>query len=142
MFYRKTFYGFYSFKMIFLIIFIACFLILHLKCSPFPEFLPGYPYPTPTTSRRLFPNQPTHSASPPRCSPTLGHQAFTGPRASSPIDAQHCHPLLRMGWSHGFPHVYTLVNDLVPGISGGSGCLILLFFLWGYKPLQLLQSFF
>ena len=37
--------------------------------------------------------------------------------------------------------MYFLVGGLVPGISGGSAWLILLFFLWGCKPLQLLQSF-
>jgi hypothetical protein len=45
------------------------------------------------------------------------------------------------GWSHGSLHVYSLVSSLVPGSSGESGWLILLFFLWGCKPLQLLQSF-
>jgi hypothetical protein len=44
-------------------------------------------------------------------------------------------------WSHGSLHVYSLVGDLVPGNSGGSGWLILLSFLWGCKLLQLLQSF-
>jgi hypothetical protein len=44
-------------------------------------------------------------------------------------------------WSHGSLHVYFLVDGLVPGRSGGSGWLILLFLLWGCKPLQLLQSF-
>ena len=34
-----------------------------------------------------------------------------------------------------------LVGSLVPGSSGRSGWLILLFFLCGCKPLQLLQSF-
>ena len=44
------------------------------------------------------------------------------------------------GWSHGSLHVYSLVNGLVAESSGWSGWL-LLFFLWGCKPLQLLQSF-
>jgi hypothetical protein len=44
-------------------------------------------------------------------------------------------------WSHGSLHVYSLVGGLVPGSSWGSGWLILLFFLWGCKPLKLLQSF-
>jgi hypothetical protein len=46
-------------------------------------------------------------------------------------------------WSHGTLHVYSLFDGLVPGSSGGgvSGWLILLFFLWGCKPLHLLQSF-
>jgi hypothetical protein len=45
-------------------------------------------------------------------------------------------------WSHGSLHVYPMV---VPGsffLGGGvSGWLVLLFFLWGCNPLQLLQSF-
>ena len=41
-------------------------------------------------------------------------------------------------WSHGSLHVYSLVGGLVPGSSGESGWLILLFFLWGHKPLWLL----
>ena len=44
-------------------------------------------------------------------------------------------------WSHRSLYVYSLVGGLVPGSAGGSGWLILLFFLWGCKPLQLLQSF-
>jgi hypothetical protein len=43
-------------------------------------------------------------------------------------------------WIQGFLHVYSLVGGLVPGSSGVSGWLIL-FFLWGFKALQLLQSF-
>jgi hypothetical protein len=38
-------------------------------------------------------------------------------------------------------HVYSLVSGLLPESSGGSDWLILLFFLWGCKPLQLLRSF-
>jgi hypothetical protein len=38
-------------------------------------------------------------------------------------------------------HMYSYVDGLVPGSSWGSGWLILLFFLWGCNPLQLLQSF-
>jgi hypothetical protein len=45
------------------------------------------------------------------------------------------------GWSHGSLHVYSLVGGLVPGSSGRSDWMILLFLLWGYKPLQLLQFF-
>ena len=45
---------------------------------------------------------------------TLGRRAFTGPRASPPIDDQQGHALL---------HVYSLVGGLVPGTSGGLvGC--------------------
>jgi hypothetical protein len=37
-------------------------------------------------------------------------------------------------------HVYSFVDSLVPGNSEGSGWLVLLFFPWGCKSLQLLQS--
>jgi hypothetical protein len=47
-------------------------------------------------------------------------------------------------WSHGSLYVYYLVGDLVSGSSGGgrgvSGWLILLLFLRGCKPLQLLHG--
>jgi hypothetical protein len=50
------------------------------------------------------------------------------------------------GWSHASLHVYSLVGDLVTGISrlvggGGSGWLILLFVLWGYKPFRSFRPF-
>jgi hypothetical protein len=44
-------------------------------------------------------------------------------------------------WTHGSLHVHSLVGGLVPGSSGVSSWLILLFFLWSCKLLQLLQSF-
>ena len=45
------------------------------------------------------------------------------------------------GWSHGSLHAYSLVGGLFPGSTGGTGQFILLFLLWGYKPLQLLGYF-
>jgi hypothetical protein len=42
--------------------------------------------------------------------------------------------------SHGSHHVYTLIGGLVPERFAVSGWLILLFFLWGCKLLQPLQS--
>jgi hypothetical protein len=44
-------------------------------------------------------------------------------------------------WSHESHHMYSLVGGLVPGISGRSGWFILLFLLWGCKPLKLLGPF-
>jgi hypothetical protein len=38
-------------------------------------------------------------------------------------------------------HVYSLVGGLVPESFGGTCRFILLFLLWGFKPLQLLESF-
>jgi hypothetical protein len=39
----------------------------------------------------------------------------------------------------GLSNVYSLVGGLVSGSSGGTGWFILFFFLWGCKPLQILQ---
>jgi hypothetical protein len=38
-------------------------------------------------------------------------------------------------------HMFSLVGDLVPERSWGTGWFILLFLLWGCKPLQLLGYF-
>jgi hypothetical protein len=45
------------------------------------------------------------------------------------------------GWSFESLHVYFLLSDLVPVSSGVSSWFILLFFLWGSKPFQLLSPF-
>ena len=109
--------------------------------SPFPiPATPETPYPTTLLlllggCANNYPPTPTSLFS---HSPTLGYGAFTGPRASSSIDACQFHPLL---------HIW-----LEPWISP---CVLLgwwfrpwelwladiVFFLWGSKPLQLLQSF-
>jgi hypothetical protein len=44
-------------------------------------------------------------------------------------------------WIHESFHVYSLVDDLVPGSSGVTGWLMLYFLLLDYKPLHLLWSF-
>ena len=54
-------------------------------------------------------------------SPILAHGSFTGPRASPPTDAWQGHSL--GSWSCDSFHAYCLVDDLVPGNSGG-GCLV------------------
>ena len=60
--------------------------------SPFLISPPKTPIPS---SLPLLTNPPT-PASLPSHSPTLGHGAFTGPRASPPINVQQGHPLLHM----------------------------------------------
>jgi hypothetical protein len=45
---------------------------------------------------RVFSHIPTTPISLPWHSPILGHQVFTGRRASPPTDARKCHPLLHM----------------------------------------------
>ena len=86
---------------------------------------------------------PTYVPTPaalPYHAPKLGHQSFTGLRVSHPIDAKGTLSCI-WSWSHCSLQVYSLVDGLVPESSGQSGWLILLLFLWGWKPLQLLQSF-
>jgi hypothetical protein len=34
-------------------------------------------------------------------------------------------------------HVFSLIDGLVPRSSGGTGWFILMFLLWGFRPLQL-----
>jgi hypothetical protein len=60
--------------------------------SPFLVSPLKIPYPLPPPPA----HQPTHSHSWSWHSPTLGHRAFTGPRASHPIDVRLSHPLLHL----------------------------------------------
>jgi hypothetical protein len=68
--------------------------------SWFPLWKPTITHPTPTHS------SPTHP---------LGHWAFSGPRASLPIDVQQGHPLLHIWLESWIP----LIGGLVPGSSEG-----------------------
>ena len=98
------------------------------KCIPFPRF----PSPLPLLLWGCSPTHPPTPTSLPWYSPTLRHQAFTGPRASPPTYVQKGHPLLHMQLELWVPPC--VVGGLIPGRSGGvSVWLILLFFLWGYK---------
>ena len=76
---------FYVFFFIFYWLF---YLFAFQMLSPFPVFPPQIPYWV-----LPHPRMPTAA---PWHSPTLGHPASTGPRASSPIDAGQGHPLLHM----------------------------------------------
>ena len=73
---------------------IGYFLYLHFKCYPLSWFpLPKSPIPFSS------PYPPTNLPTPVSLSwhsPTLGHLAFTGQRASLPIDTPKGHPLLHM----------------------------------------------
>ena len=83
---------------------VSHFLVLLLKS----------PYPLPS----CLLTKPHTPVSFPWDSPTMGHRAFTGPRASPPIGDWRDHPLLHMGWNHGSLHVYSLFGGLVPMTSG------------------------
>jgi hypothetical protein len=76
---------------IYLFIFNNNFICLHLKCYPtFPVSSPwtSYLISLPFASKRVLPDQPTYSYLIPLASPFLGHQASTGPIASSLTDAR------------------------------------------------------
>jgi hypothetical protein len=127
------------------ILFIGNFIYLHFKCYPLSRFpLRKLPIPF-SLSLRLWGCSPTYPPTPtslPWHSPTMGHLSFPGPRVSSPIDVRQGHPVLHTQLE---PWVLPCVFFgwwFSPRSSEGSGWLILLLFLWGCKPLQLLQSFF
>ena len=96
--------------------------------------------PAPSVSMRmlLLPYTPT---SPPRHSLILGNGPFTYQGLLLLLMPDKAILCYICSWSHGSLHVYSFIGGLVPGRNGRSGWLILLFFLWGCKPLPLLQSF-
>jgi len=117
-------------------IFLGYFMDLHFKCYHLSPF--SYPHcPSPPVSRRVHPLLPQliiipyHWGNDPSQDPGL----FLLLMLDNVILCYICR------WSHRSLHVYSLVGDLVPVSSVGSGWLIFLFFLWGCKTLQLLQSF-
>ena len=57
---------------------------------------PNFPSHHSPASLRLYTHLSAHSCILPSHSPTSGHQASTGPRTSSPIDARQGHPLLHI----------------------------------------------
>jgi hypothetical protein len=108
--------------------------------------LPGFP-------SKALPSHPPHlclSAGAPPPTHPLTHSHLTA--LSSPYagaSSLHRRPLMPdkailcyiCSWSHGPTHVYSLVGGLVPESSGRSDLLILLFFLLGCKPLQLVSPY-
>jgi hypothetical protein len=114
--------------------------------SPFPVSPPQVPYPLlplpasmrvlPHLTIPLLPQQPSIPLS-----WVIKHPQEQ--RAPFAVMPEKAHPLLHIQlepWvSPPTPSDYSLVGSLVPGRWGGaSDWLILLFFLWGCKPLQLL----
>jgi hypothetical protein len=74
-----------------------------LSLSWFPLQNPSIPSPLLLYSIPLLLTNPPTPASLSWHSPTLGHQAFSGPRASPPIDVQKGHSLLHMQLEPWFP---------------------------------------
>jgi hypothetical protein len=97
-----------------------------------------YPIPPPPASMRVYLHPPTHSQTPALSFPYTGAASLHGNQGPlhplMPDKAILCHIY---SWSQGSLHVYSLTGGVDPGSSGW----LILFFLWGWKCLQLLQSF-
>jgi len=109
---------------------------LHFKCYP-PS---PRPLPLPLLLWGCSHSHPTTPTSLPWYFPTLQKPAFTGTRASSPIDAKHCHSLLHIWLEPWVPPCVLIRWCFRSWEAEGFGWLIL-FFLWGFKLLQLFQLF-
>jgi hypothetical protein len=83
---------------------------------------------------------PTHPPTPTSLPQHCPINAFTGP--GLPLSLMPDKVILRYicSTNHGSLHVYAWVGGLVLERSGRSCCLILLFLLWGCKPLQPFNS--
>ena len=139
--------SFHLFVYFSLFFFIEYFMYLHFICYPLSQF--SLRNLCLTSALPLFlwgglPSLPPTPTSPP------WHSPIPEPWGIKPLQDQGLLLLLMpdnailyyiCSWSPGTLLVFCLVGDLVPWSSGGSGWLILSFFLWGCKPLQLLHSF-
>ena len=117
--------SFHAFLMLFSF-FIRHFLYLHFKCYPlssFPLQKPPIISPLP-----LLTNPPTLTSLSWH-SPVLGIGPSQDQGSFLPLMSNKVILCYIYSWSHGSLHVYSLVGGLVPGSSGGSGWLILLFLL-------------
>ena len=97
---------------------------------------------SPPTCLHKGPSPSTHPLQPhyPRISLNWGIKPSQEQGPPHPLIADKAILCCICSWNHRSLHVYFLIGGLVSGSSGVSG-LLTLFFLWGCKPLQLLQSF-
>ena len=118
------------------------YFIYTLNVISFPGFPSASPLshpPSPCFYEGAHP--PTQSCLPALAFPYIGHWAFPGTRASLPTNVRQSHPLLHIQLEPWDPPCVLFGWWFSSWSFGGSGWLIWLFFLWGCKPLQLLQSF-
>jgi hypothetical protein len=127
--------------LLFFPIFIRYFLYLHFKCYPlswFPLWKFPIPFPLPLLLWGWSLHQSTQSRFPILAFPYTGASSLHKTKSLS----SHWCPTRPSSTTYSDGDMgSSLVGGLVPGSSGESGWLILLFLLWSYKPLQLLQSF-
>ena len=97
------------------------------------------PSPLPFASKRVFLHPPTLSSLTPLPFP------FTVPpqdqKPSLPLISDKAVLCYICSWSHGHSHVYSLVDGLVSGSSGGIDLLILSFVYWRCNPFHSLSPF-
>jgi hypothetical protein len=95
-----SFHFFFISFFLFFYVFIRYFNYLHFECYPLSRFHPQKsPIPHPSSCFYEGVSPPSHPptlASLSLHSPTLGHRAFMGSRASPPTDAQQGHSLLHI----------------------------------------------
>ena len=110
--------------------------------SPFPGSPPEFLYPIPH-DHCFYEGAPPPTYPLPPQSPSIHLCWVIEPppdqKASLPLMPDKAILYYICSWSHRSLHMYSLFGGLVSGSSGGSGWLVLLFFLWGRKPLNLLQ---
>ena len=119
------------------------FFCFNFKCFPLPRsLLQKYliPFPSSCLYDGASPPLPPPHIFLPWHSPTLGHQAPSDPRASSPTDAQQAHPLPHMRPVPLVPPCVFFGWWFSPWELWGSGLLTLLLPPWSCKYPQLLQS--
>jgi len=110
--------------------FTGYFIYLHLKCYPLSQFpLQKSPITIPLPCFYEGTSPPTHPLLLPRPRIPLhwGIEPFKDQGPLLPLMSDKAILCYICGWSQGFLHVYSLVGSLVPGSSGGSCWLILLF---------------
>jgi hypothetical protein len=134
----------WKFKLLFNILLLVILFIYISNVISFPSIPSAKPLPLPCFYESVSPpTHPTNHPLLPHCPCIPLHWGIKPSQDQGSLlplmsnKAILCHIC---GWIHGFLFVYSLVGGLVPGSSGVSGWLILLFFLWVCKPLQLLQS--
>jgi hypothetical protein len=124
-------------RLFFIIIFFISLFTFQML-SPFLVFSSENPL-----SHHPFPCSPTHPLLLP-CPGIPLHRGIKLSQDQGPLPSLMSNKAILCyicGWSLGSLYVYSLVGGSVSGSSGGTGWFILLFLLWGCKPLQLLGSF-
>jgi hypothetical protein len=129
-------------------LFCLCFLLdILFTFQMLPPFLVSplespCPIPPPPASMSVLPLLSTHSC---LTNPSIPlHWGIEPSQDQGPLLPLMPHKAIlcyMCSWSHGSLLVNSLVGGLLPGSSGRSGWLILLFFLQCCKPLRLLQPF-